>query len=141
MSTLKHRRPSFLHSAHQQHRRAAATKRAFQHTHRKRAIVTRAQLGDIIDTVITWGSVAAGVGAVVYSVFYDWKQTCQQQQVQEQDAAMFGPADSTTWAVMGVISCIPFFNYLVGGFDYACTCILPRMHSGQCWCAAARGKD
>jgi hypothetical protein len=136
MFALKHCSPSLLHSARQQHRRPAAAQRAFQPVYRKRRTVTRAQIGDMFDTVVTWGSVAAGVGAVVYSIFYDWKETSQQQR-QQQEAAMFGPADNTTWAVMGVVSCIPFFNYLVSAFEDACTCIPAAMHTHQYWCAAA----
>lgn len=71
------------------------------------------------DTVVTWGAVAASAGAIAYSLFYDWKQDTQQREQQQQrqqevqDAALFGPPDNVTWAVMGVVSCIPFFNYLV----------------------------
>lgn len=95
----------------------------FQQRHRRaHTVITRAQMGDLLDTMVTWGALAAGAGAVAYSLFYDRKQQKQQQQ---QDAPLFGPPDNMSWAVMGVVSCIPFFNYLVGlalvlGTENAC---------------------
>jgi hypothetical protein len=72
----------------------------------------------MLDTVITWGAVTASVGAISYSLFYDWKQDLPQQETPQQQqegpaTSLFGPPDNVTWAVMGVVSCIPFFNYLV----------------------------
>lgn len=90
----------------------------FRHRHKRARTVAQAQIGGMLDTVVTWGALAAGAGAVVYAIFYDWKQNNKQQQQQGQGqrldtAALFGPPDNTTWTVMGVVSCIPFFNFLV----------------------------
>lgn len=102
---------------HQQIKAATAVpSEQFGHRHKRARTVSQAQIGGMLDTVVTWGALAAGAGAVVYSVFYDWKQNKQQQQGQGQrldTAALFGPPDNTTWTVMGVVSCIPFFNFLV----------------------------
>jgi hypothetical protein len=98
---------------HQQQRFKAPR---FQHRHRRaHTVSTRAQMGGLLDTVVTWGALAAGAGAVAYSIFYDWKPKQRpKQQQQQQDAPLFGPPDNMSWAVMGVVSCIPFFNYMVG---------------------------
>lgn len=79
---------------------------------RKKA-TARAQIGDTLDTVVTWGAVGASLAATSYALFYDWKQGQLQQQEQQHRVDMFGPADNFTWGVMGIVSCIPFFNYLV----------------------------
>ena len=68
----------------------------------------------MLDTVVTWGAVAASVGATAYAVFYDWQRSKQQQQ-QQPDGAVLGTEDNFTWAVMGGVSFIPLFNYMVRG--------------------------
>lgn len=97
---------------------AAAQLLQLQHPHRCTSTVAKAQLGGMFDTVVTWGAVAASVAAISYSLFYDWKQDQPQQETPQQQqegqaTSLFGPPDTVTWAVMGVVSCIPFFNYLV----------------------------
>jgi len=73
----------------------------------------------MLDTVITWGALAASIGATVYAVFYDWHGGIQhkRQQQQQQSTALLGPDDNFSWAVMGVVSFIPLFNYLVSSWS------------------------
>lgn len=104
-------RASQLRCLPQQQQQQFKVPRVQQRRHRRvHTVSTRAQMGGLLDTMVTWGALAAGAGAVAYSLFYDRKQ----QQQQQQDAPLFGPPDNMSWAVMGVVSCIPFFNYLVG---------------------------
>lgn len=122
-----------LQFAHPVHLRAAAARP--RHSTQRARVVTRAELGSMLDTVITWGALAAGVGATVYAVFYDWHGGTQhkQRQQQQQSTALLGPGDNFSWAVMGGVSFIPLFNYLVS--------LLEQLHPYGHACPSANNRS
>lgn len=104
---------------HQQQRPLSCAQSSHPYSRRNsstRTVVSKAQLGDMLDTVVTWGAVAASIGATVYAVFYDWqrgRQARKQQCEAAQADPMIDPSGNFTWAVMGGVSFMPLFNYMV----------------------------
>lgn len=65
----------------------------------------------VLDTLVTYGAVSLSLGATAYTVFHDRRRATASRSEKPAVAAL--PEDNSTWAVMGVVSCIPLFNSMV----------------------------
>lgn len=74
----------------------------------------RASLGELTDTAVTYGALAASVGATVLAVFTVKAPTRRRTPVKGQPQPIEEDG-GFRWAVMGVVSCLPLFSWLVRG--------------------------
>lgn len=73
---------------------------------RRRAMRVAADLWAAADTIITSGAIAVGVGAALLAVFADRLPPAKLKEQQD---------GSFRWGIMGAVSCLPLFNWLVRG--------------------------
>lgn len=64
----------------------------------------RADLWATVDQVVTTGALTIGVGATLLAIFADRLPVAK---IKDQQEASF------KWGVMGAISCLPLFNWMV----------------------------
>jgi hypothetical protein len=128
-------------------RRAAAATRALQtakppfrgqRPRRRRAMHAVADLRATLDTLVTTGAVAVGVGVTLLAIFADPRPKAKVKE--EQD-------NSFKWGLMGGISCLPLFNWMVSARTLRWRCHLhahiwdqvQRAGSSACKRAGERG--
>jgi hypothetical protein len=89
-----------------------------------------ADLTSALDQVVTYGAISISVTAGLLAVF-TLKPPKQRKQVAEVDE------DGFKWAVMGVVGCLPLFNWLVSS-------LVPEHRAAMCmdsWRGTAPCKD
>lgn len=71
---------------------------------RRAAVAVRADMWATVDTVVTGGALAVAAGAAILAVLADRRP---EREVREQQDNGF------KWGLMGAISCLPLFNWMV----------------------------
>eukprot|EP00878_Enallax_costatus_P009197 GHUV01009615.1.p1 GENE.GHUV01009615.1~~GHUV01009615.1.p1 ORF type:complete len:265 (+),score=68.25 GHUV01009615.1:154-948(+) len=94
-----------LHEAH-----IPCTPAVHRKRRRRAGLQVQADARGVLDTVVPYGAVSLSLGATLYTVFYNRRSAAAK--LPEKPAVAALPDDNFTWAVMGVVSCIPLFNFM-----------------------------
>jgi hypothetical protein len=83
----------------------------------RRALRVSADLGGMLDTAVTAGAAAAGLGAALLALFADRRPRDARGggggKQQQQRAPPADESGNFKWGIMGAISCFPLFNWMV----------------------------
>lgn len=78
-------------------------------------MVVRGDARGVLDQVVVYGALTASVTAALVAVFTPKRRARRAPGAKTPPAAPASEGDGFRWGVMGVISCIPLFSWLVSG--------------------------